>query len=134
MTEFLRELDPPERDRVASMGAQGRLFWLDASLAETSRDDLVAALDPPGHALEGLSATTETRLSRRLHADGASIGFALRCHVKGEAPADGGRSRRAAVGPCVLIADHVLALHEEQASLRAAAASGHGDADTSSTP
>ena len=44
MTEVLYGLDAAERERVAALRAEGRFFWLDVSLSETSREDLVDAL------------------------------------------------------------------------------------------
>ena len=120
MTEVLDGLDAGRRERVAALRAEGRFFWLDASLAETSHDDLVAALDPPGHALRTLSATGDPRRSRTLLADGASIGFALRCYVPSEAPVDGAGSRlRPLWVRVVLTADYLLTLHTERVSLPA---------------
>jgi magnesium transporter len=120
VTEVLYGLDAGARERVAALRAQGRFFWLDASLAETSRDDLVAALDPPRHALQALPATGDARLSRMLHADGASIGFALRCYVEPEAPADRDGSRLRPLWVLVILtADYLLTVHHERVSLPA---------------
>ncbi len=120
MTEVLDGLDAGRRERVAALRAEGRFFWLDASLAETSHDDLVAALDPPGHALRTLSATGDPRRSRMLLADGTSIAFALRCYVRSEEPVDGAGSRlRPLWVRVVLTADYLLTLHQERVSLPA---------------
>ena len=120
MTEVLDELDAGGRERVAALRAAGRFFWLDASLAETSHDDLVAALDPPEHALRTLSTTGDPGQSRMLLADGASIGFALGCYVRSEAPADGAGSRLPPLWVrVVLTADYLLTLHQERVSLPA---------------
>ena len=81
MTEVLDELDAG--GVRASPPCARSAFWLDASLAETSHDDLVAALDPPEHALRTLPATGDPRQSRMLLADGASIGSALLRDVRG---------------------------------------------------
>ena len=77
---FAREL----RERVFT-----HLMWLDASLSETSRDELVDTLVVPERALEGRS---------RVRADAQSVDFALRCYVAMERPADKGayRLRRSA--------------------------------------
>jgi hypothetical protein len=40
VTEVLDELDAGGRERVAALRAEWRFFWLEASLAETSHDDL----------------------------------------------------------------------------------------------
>jgi hypothetical protein len=65
VTEGLDARDAAGRERVAALRA-GTLCWLDASLRETTRDDLVAALDPPRHVLPALPATTDARVSRTL--------------------------------------------------------------------
>ena len=120
VTEILDALDAGERERVAALRAEGRFFWLDVSLGETSRDDLAAALDPPEHALRALRATGDPRQSRMLLADGASIGFALRCYARSEAPPNGAGSRlRPLWVRVVLTSDYLLTLHEERVSLPA---------------
>ena len=119
MTEVLHGLDPAGRERVAALRAEGRFFWLDVSFRETSSEDLVAALDPPEHALQ---ATGNGRLSRTLRADGASLGFALRCYVEDAARSDGDEVAR--LRPVrvhvVVTAEYLLTLHEERLSLPAA--------------
>ena len=50
MTDLLYGLDAAERERVAALRAEGRFFWLDVSLSETSRGDLVDALGIPERA------------------------------------------------------------------------------------
>jgi Mg2+ and Co2+ transporter CorA len=55
-----------------------------------------------------------------LVADGASIGFALRCYVRSETPAAGDGSRlRPLWVRVVLTADYLLTFHEERVSLPA---------------
>jgi len=123
VTEVLDGLDAGRRERVAALRLEGRFFWLDASLAETSHDDLVAALDPPEDALRALAATGNACVSRTVHADGASVGFALRCYVRSAAPADDDGSRlRPLRVHVVLTAGYLLTLHEERVSLPAALA------------
>ena len=53
MTEVLTGLAAGDRERVAALRAEGRFFWLDASLSETSRDELVDALGVPERAVRG---------------------------------------------------------------------------------
>ena len=84
------------------------------------------------------AATGDPRQSRMLLADGASIGFALRCYVRSEAPADGAGSRlRPLWVRVVLTADYLLTLHEERVSLRRCSLPSclrDGAGDTPSTP
>jgi hypothetical protein len=79
--EVLTGLAAGDRERVAALRAERRVFWLDASLSETSRDELVDALGVPERALEDRS---------RVRADAQSVDFALRCYVAMERPADRG--------------------------------------------
>ena len=57
-------LDAAQRERVAALRAQGRFFWLDVSLSETSRDDLVEALGVPERALRALPRSGDASASR----------------------------------------------------------------------
>ena len=75
MTEVLYALDAAERERIAALRAEGRFFWLDVSLRETSRDDLVEALGVPEHALRVLTGSGDALASRRSHADRNSVVF-----------------------------------------------------------
>ena len=54
MTEVLYGLAAPERERLAALRAEGRFFWIDVSLSDTSRDDLVEALGIPERVLAAL--------------------------------------------------------------------------------
>ena len=81
MTEVLDTLDAAERERVAALRAEGRFFWLDVSLSETSREDLVAALGLHERALGALRRTGDGYASRAFHADGESVAFAATSRV-----------------------------------------------------
>jgi hypothetical protein len=82
MTDLLYGLDAHEQERVAALRAEGRFFWLDVSLSETSRKDLVDALAIPERAQRALRRTRDGSASRAFHADGESVVFALRCYVE----------------------------------------------------
>ena len=75
MTEVLTGLAAGNRERVPALRAEG----LDASLSETSRDELVDALGVPERAVRGPS---------RVHADGESVDFVLRCDIATERPVE----------------------------------------------
>ena len=77
MKEVPTGLAAGDRERVAALRAERRVFWLDASLSETSRDELVDTLGVPERALEDRS---------RVRADAQSVDFALRCYVRDGAP------------------------------------------------
>jgi magnesium transporter len=118
VTEILSGLGVAERERVAALRAEGRFFWLDVSLGETSREDLVEALGIPEGALRALSSSGDTSTSRTFHADRESLVFALRCYVESGRPAEEPTYRLRPVEVQVLVTgDYLLTLHEERISL-----------------
>jgi magnesium transporter len=111
VTEVLTGLEPGDRERIAALRAQGRFFWLDASLSETSREELVDALGVPERAVRGPS---------RVHADGESVDFVLRCYVAMERPVEKAAYRlRPIQVEVVVTSDYLLTLHEERVALPA---------------
>ena len=120
MTDLLYGLDAAERERVAALRAEGRFFWLDVSLSETSRGDLVDALGIPEGAQGALRRTRDGSASRAFHADGESVVFALRCYVEiePENEQDGYRLRPIEVH-VLLTSEYLLTLHHERVSLQA---------------
>ena len=108
---MLTGLDAGNRERIAALRAQGRFFWLDASLSETSREELVDALGNPERAVPGPS---------RVHADGESVDFVLRCYVALERPAEKAAYRLTPIHVRVIVtSDYLLTLHEESVALPA---------------
>jgi magnesium transporter len=123
VTVVLNGLDAAQRARVAALGAQGRFFWLDASLRETSRDVLVAALGTPEEALRSLPWSGEAYASRTFHADGESVALTLRCYVDSEAPAAETAYRLRPLDVRVVVtSNYLLTLHEDGVSLPTALA------------
>jgi magnesium transporter len=123
VTNVLNGLDAAQQARVAALRAEGRFFWLDASLSETSRDDLVEALGVPEGALRALPGSGDAHAARTFHADGQSVAFTLLCYVEPEAPADEAAYRWQPVEVRVVVtSDYLLTLHEERLSLPAALA------------
>ena len=117
---MLSGLDAGVRERVAVLRGQGRFFWLDASLSETSRDDLVDALRVPERVLPALALSGDASASRSFHADGESVVFALRCYAESETPTDEAAFRLRPLEVRVLVTgDYLLTLHEERVSLPA---------------
>jgi len=117
---MLSGLDADVRERVALLREQGRFFWLDVSLSETSRDDLVAALRVPGRVLPALALSGDASVSRSLHADGESVVFAIRGYVETGVPAEATAYGWRPVEVRVLVTgDYLLTLHEERVSLPA---------------
>ena len=108
---MLTGLDAGDRERIAALRAQGRFFWLDVSLSETSREELVDALGVPERAVRGPS---------RVHADGESVDFVLRCYVAMERPAEKAAYRLTPIQVQVVVtSDYLLTLHEERVALPA---------------
>jgi magnesium transporter len=118
VTEVLYGLDAAERQRVAALREQGRFFWLDVSLSETTPDDLRGALGVPERAFRGLPGSGQVSGSRTVHADGQSVVFALHTYVP-RASADGAYGLRVLRVQVVVTADYLLTLHEERVSLPA---------------
>jgi magnesium transporter len=111
-------LDGFDADRVAALRAQGRFFWLDMSLDETSRDDIVAALAVPDGALPVLPESGDASAARRFHADSEAIAFTLRCYVASAAPPDERVYRLQPLEVAVVITGgYLLTLHREPVSL-----------------
>ena len=123
MTEVLDTLDAAERERVAALRAEGRFFWIDISLSETSREDLVPALGIHERALSALRTAPDGYASRAFHADGETVVFALRCYVEREPEQEQAGYRLRPMEVQVLVTnDYLLTLHDERVSLPAALA------------
>jgi hypothetical protein len=137
VTEVLYGLDAAERERVAALRAEGRFFWLDVSLSETSREDLVPALGIHERALGAPRSTRDGYASRAFHADGESVVFALRCYVELEPKREQAGYRLQPMEVQVLVtSEYLLTLHSERVLLPAVLAPDlppDGASDTSFT-
>ena len=123
MSDVLYGFDAEQRERVAALRAEGRFFWLDVSLSETSRDDLFDALAIPDGALRALPDSADASAPRRFHADGQAVVFALRCYVDSEPPAGETAYRLRPLEVWVVVTgEYLLTLHEDRVSLPAALA------------
>jgi magnesium transporter len=121
VTDVVYGLDGAARERVAALRAQGRFFWLDVSLGETTRDDLRDALAIPERALSALPRSGDPHATRKVLGDGESVLFALHCYVEPEAGAVTSEHRRRPVMVHVLVTgEYLLTLHEERVSLPSA--------------
>jgi magnesium transporter len=120
VTDVLTGLDAAQRARVDALRAQGRFFWIDVSLGETTYDDLVEALAIPVGALRALPGSGDASASRTFHADEESVAFTLRCYVDAGTPADDPSFRlRPLESRVVITGDYLLTLHVERISLPA---------------
>ena len=121
MTEVLHGFEAANRERVAALRARRRFFWLDVSLSETGRDDLVRALGAPERALRQLPGSGGARASRRSHADRESLVFAVHCYVQSEPTSDEDAYRLRPIEVRVVVTgDYLLTAHEERVSLPSA--------------
>jgi magnesium transporter len=118
MSEIVEGLGPNERERVAGLRRDERFFWVDVSLADTSRDDLAEALGIPEHALEVLLGFgRDTPPSRRFHADGQHVVFGATCFLESTPAADDGPHLRPVEVSVLVSGDYLLTVHEERFSL-----------------
>ncbi len=123
MSDVLYGFDAEQRERVAALRRQGRFFWLDVALSETSRDDVFEALAVPDGAVQALPDSAEVAVSRRLHADGQAVAFAVCSYVESEPTADRTALRfRPLALSVVVTGEYLLTLHQEPLSLPAALA------------
>jgi magnesium transporter len=117
VTAVLDRFDAAQSDEVDSLREQGRFFWLDVSLSETSQSALVDALAIPDRAVDALSAHGDGYISRTLQADGDFVIFPLHCHVRTNA-ADDEAYRWQPLEVVVLVTgDYLLTVHDEPVSL-----------------
>jgi magnesium transporter len=120
VSDVLYGFDAAQREHVAALRAERRFFWLDVSLSETNRDDLVAALAIPDGARQALRDSADASASRKFHADGQAVVFALRCYVESEPPADVTAYRLRPLELSVVVTgEYLLTLHRERISLPA---------------
>lgn len=119
MTEIVEGLGAAERERIGALRERGRFFWIDLSVSQTSRDDLLEVLGIPERALRPLFDFGESSAaSRRFFADGQLVGFAFSCYLESTPTAGASPYRLRPVEVHVLVSgDYVLSLHEERVSL-----------------
>jgi magnesium transporter len=120
VTEVVTGLEAAERARVAALRADGRFFWLDVSLGEASRDDVIDALGVSDGALGPLPGSADASASRTVRADGASVAFTLRCYAESEGRAGAAGYRlRALEVRVVVTSGYLVTVHRERVSLPA---------------
>jgi magnesium transporter len=108
MGEVVEGLDAAARERVRSLLAAKRFFWVDVELAKTSPEELKAALDIPERALDALMGFEHDRpATRKFYADDAHVAFALSAY-SGPDPVE---------VHVLVTGDYLLTLHEEHVSL-----------------
>jgi magnesium transporter len=108
MGEVVEGLDAAARERIRSLLAGERFFWLDVRLDDVGREGLRSALELPDGALDALVAFGHGHPpTRKFHADETHVVFAFAAY-HGSNP----------VEVHVLVSgDYLLTLHEEEISL-----------------
>jgi magnesium transporter len=121
MTEIVEGLDAATRDQVAKLLESGHFFWLDVALSDTSPDDLREVLGIPEETLHTLLGFgTDHPSSRKFHADGKRVAFALSAYLESTVPADDIAERLRAVEVHLLVSgEYLLTVHEERVALPA---------------
>jgi magnesium transporter len=119
MTEIVEGLDGAARDQVAELLESGHFFWLDVALSDTSPDDLREVLGIPEETLHTLLGFgTDHPSSRKFHADGKRVAFALSAYLESTVPADDAAERLRAVEVHLLVAgEYLLTIHQERVAL-----------------
>jgi magnesium transporter len=119
MGEIVEGIGAAERERIAALLKDGKFFWVDVSLAQTSRDDLGKALGVPDHALDRLVDFREdTPPSRKFHADGKHVVFSFSSFLETTQSTAGIPEPLRVIEIHVFISgDFILTLHEEAVSL-----------------
>jgi len=119
MADVLEGIDRAGRDRIDTLRRDGRFFWIDVSLSETSPRELGEALGIPDRALHALlDFGTGHPSARKFHADGQRVVFGFACYIESThlpgATSDGFHVIEVRV---LVSGDYLLTLHEEPASL-----------------
>jgi len=118
VTEILYGLRDSQRERVAALREAGEFFWMDVSLAETSLDDLVEALDLPERAAQALESQGKPGgSSRGFHADGHRLVFTTSCYVETSDEPAGAQRMRPVEMRVLVSGEYLLTIHEERVAL-----------------
>jgi magnesium transporter len=119
MTEILRGLGDVNRTRIDALRRGARFFWIDASVDDTSPDELGETLGIPAGALQTLLGLgVQRRSAAKFSADGRYVVFKLTCYIDpgqlGNTTTDWLRAVEVHVLVCH---EYLLTLHEERVSL-----------------
>jgi magnesium transporter len=114
--QILSGFDEVTRARAGVLREEGCFFWLDVSTAETPPDEAYAALGLGESARLALADEPRSRDSHRVHADGESVVFAVRCYLEPEG-GDDGRGLQPVAVHVAITGGYLLTLHRERVSL-----------------
>lgn len=119
MSEIVEGLGGSERERIATLRAQGHFFWIDLCAADWPGEELGEALDIPPHARRPLLDFEPGRPpSGRFHADGQHVVFPFHCYLDAGRGEGGETPRLKAIEVNVLVhGDYLLTVHRERVSL-----------------
>jgi magnesium transporter len=119
VAEIVERLDDAGRGQIEAFRKEGRFFWIDLVLGETSRDELSETLGIPEPALNVLMSFGQGHpSSRRFHADGRHVAFAFTCYLESAQPGDGTPNPLQPIEVHLLVSgDYLLTIHEERVSL-----------------
>ncbi|MFI5027374.1 MAG: magnesium transporter CorA family protein [Solirubrobacterales bacterium] len=119
MSEILEGLGGSQRERIASLRADGHFFWVDVCTEDVTGELLGEVLEIPPHALGPLLDFERGGLaSRRFHADGQHVVFPFNCYLEADRPKGDGGPRLGAMDLNVLVhGDYLLTAHREELSL-----------------
>lgn len=119
MSEIVEGLGGSERERIASLRAQGRFFWIDLCVGDLPAAELGEALGIRPHALRPLLEFERAGPpSRRFHADGQQVVFPFHCYLESEHRDGEDTPRVGAIEVNVLVhGDYLLTAHRERVSL-----------------
>lgn len=118
MSEIVEGFGGSERERIASLRAQGRFFWIDLCLDDPSGEELSEVLDVGPHALRPLlDFQRGERPSRRFHANREQVVFPFNCYVEGDVEGEEAPGLRAIDVNVLVHGDYLLTLHQERISL-----------------
>ena len=118
MGEIIEGVGAGQEERIDTLRKDGRFFWIDVSLRQTSREALGSALAIPRHALDPLlDFGRETPPSRKFHSDGQHVVFAFGCFLEPGGARQGQKALRAIEVHILISGDYILTVHREALSL-----------------
>jgi len=119
VAEIVEGLDATSRARVQQLRTEGRFFWVDVTLADTTRDDLAVALGIPADAFGPLLGFgDEIPPMRKFYGDAEHVAFAMSCYLPSSDQAgDSADGLQPVEVHLVVTGGYLLTLHQEQVSL-----------------
>jgi magnesium transporter len=117
MPETLQGLQNANRQKIDALRSDGRFFWLDASVGETSQRELGEALGVPTHALEALFDFGDKYRARKFTSDGRHVVFPFSCYLESDQLGDAAYRLRPLKVHVLVSREYLLTLHIEEVQL-----------------